>query len=131
MKFVIGSLFSLVLPFAVAYADRPPPHQPPQAAFDACAQAKAGDACSVTLHDHTITGVCAMAPDAQALACRPDHPPGPPPEAIQACSGRATGDACSMTHGDHALAGTCASGPDGNGPLACRPDGAPPHHGGA
>jgi hypothetical protein len=125
-KLVTGSLFFLILPFAVAYADRPPPHQPPQAAFDACARAKAGDACSVTLHDHTRTGVCAAAPDTAALVCRPDHPPGPPPEVLEACRDRSAGDACSFTHRDHAIGGTCANGPDGGGPLACRPDHAPP-----
>lgn len=133
MKLVIASLFTaslftLALPFAVAQADRsgPPHHQPPQAAFDACASSKAGDVCTVTFGDHSITGVCAAAPNSQALACRPDHPPGPPPEAINACSGHAAGDACTVTHGDHAVTGTCAAGPDGNATLACRPDGAPP-----
>jgi hypothetical protein len=125
MKLIAGSLFLLALPFAVAYADRPPPHQPPQAAFEACASSKAGDACSVTMHDHTITGVCAAAPDTAALACRPDHPPGPPREALDACGGHAAGDACSMTFGDHSVEGTCATGPDGKGPLACRPPHAP------
>jgi len=124
MKLIIGSVFALALPFAVAHADRPH-HRPPQAAFDACAKAKAGDACSLTFHDRTIPGVC-VAHDAGALACRPDHPPGPPPEAIDACNGRAAGDACSITHGEHTLAGTCALGPDGNAPLACRPTDAPP-----
>jgi hypothetical protein len=128
MKLLVGSLFVLALPFAVARADRPPHHAPPQAAFDACASAKAGDACSVTLHDHTITGVCAAAPESSALACRPDHPPGPPPEAITACSGLAAGDACSMTHDGHAITGSCALGPDGGDTLACRPAGGPPHH---
>jgi hypothetical protein len=126
MKLIAGSLFLLVLPFAVARADRPH-HPPPQAAFDACARAKAGDPCSVTLHDHTMTGVCAAAPDTTALACRPDHPPGPPPEAVAACDGHSVGDACTLSHGDHSMAGTCATGPDGQGPVACRPNDAPPH----
>jgi hypothetical protein len=125
MKLVLGSLFVLALPFAIAHADRPH-HPPPQAAFDACATSKAGDACSVALHDHTITGVCATAPNTAQLVCRPDHPPGPPPEAIEACSGHSAGDACSMTHGDHAVAGTCVHGPDEAGPLACRPSQMPP-----
>jgi hypothetical protein len=126
MKLILGSLFVVALPFAIAHADRPDHPPPPQAAFDACAKAKAGDACSVALHDHAIAGVCAAAPDTTQLACRPDHPPGPPPEAIDACSGHSAGDACSMTHGDHAIAGICAQGHDGAGPLACRPSQPPP-----
>ncbi|MBW8772956.1 MAG: hypothetical protein JF590_06680, partial [Gemmatimonadetes bacterium] len=93
MKLLAASLFTLALPFAAAYADHPQGHHgphgpPPQAAFDACAKAKAGDACSVTIHDHTLTGVCGPMPDSSALVCRPDHPPGPPPEALEACSGK-------------------------------------------
>jgi hypothetical protein len=128
MKLVLGSLFVLALPFAVARADRGPgdPHgPPPQAAFDACARARAGDACSMTLHDHTISGTCAQPPGASALACRPDHPPGPPPEALEACAGKAAGDACSVSHDGHAFSGTCAAGPAGSA-LACRPAGPPP-----
>ena len=129
MKLVIASLLTLALPFAAAHADRSPRphHQPPQAAFDACAQSKAGDTCSVTFGDHAITGVCAAAPDSQALACRPDHPPGPPPEAISACSGHAAGDPCTVTLGDHSMTGTCGAGPDGDATLACHPAGPPPH----
>jgi hypothetical protein len=127
MKLVAWSLFLLTLSFAAAVAERPHP-RPPQAAFDACAKAKAGDACSVALPDRTIAGVCAALPDTQALVCRPDHPPGPPPEAVEACNGRGAGDACTIMHGDRSLAGTCEHGPDGGGPLACRPDRAPPHH---
>jgi hypothetical protein len=60
--------------------DRPPPHRPPPAAFDACKGKNAGDACSVTFREHTMTGTCATTPDAE-LACRPDRPPpGPPPD---------------------------------------------------
>jgi hypothetical protein len=124
-KLLFGCLVVLALPFAVARADRPH-HPPPQAAFDACAKAKAGDACSMTLHDHPVAGVCIQPPDTSALACRPDHPPWPPPEAIAACDGRNAGDACSVVHGEHTLAGTCAHGHDGRGPLACRPSDAPP-----
>jgi hypothetical protein len=127
MKLIAGSLFILILPFAIAYADHGP-HQPPQAAFDACAKSKAGDACSVTFHEHTLTGVCSEMQDTKALVCRPDHPPGPPPEAIDACNGRSAGDACTVTHGDHSLAGTCEQGPDAKGPLACHPSGGPHHH---
>jgi len=130
MKLAVCSLFVLALPFAIARADQPqpPPHKPPPAAFEACAKLAAGATCSVTMHDHTITGVCATAPDVTGLFCRPDHPPGPPgppPEAVEACSGRNTGDACTVTHGDHSFAGSCDRGP-GDGPLACRPSQPPP-----
>lgn len=124
MKLVVSSLFVLALPFAIAHADRRP--GPPPGAFEACAKSKAGDVCSVTMHDRTINGVCTTAPDSAGLFCRPDHPPGPPPEAVEACNGRAAGDACSVTRGDRTLTGTCAAGPDGAGQLACRPSGPPP-----
>ena len=76
-------------------AGRPPmrPHGPPPEALAACTGKAAGDACSVTLRDETLTGKCAAPPfDAGAgLACRPDrmpehghgpggHPHGPPPD---------------------------------------------------
>ena len=125
MKLVLGSLLVLALPFAVARADRPPHHKPPQAAFDACAKAKAGDACSVQLHDQTLSGVCQQAPDAAALVCHVAHP-GPPPEAIAACKDRAAGDACAVTHDGHDIAGTCTQH-HGDGPLACHPSHGPHH----
>lgn len=129
MKLVIASVLVTVLPFAIAQADRSrgggdrphlPHHPPPQEAIDACAKAARGDACSFTMHDHTITGTCDAPPDKTVLACRPDHPPLPP-EAIEACANKRAGDACSFTFDGHDLAGNCATGPDGNGPLACRP----------
>jgi len=78
MKLILGSLLLVALPVAVARADHRH-HRPPQAAFDACAKAKAGDACSVALHDHKMTGTCGPARESSALVCRPDHPPGSPP----------------------------------------------------
>jgi hypothetical protein len=120
---IAGAALITALPFAIANADGPRHHgPPPKEAFDACVQKQAGDACSVTLGSHTMTGTCSTAPDGNgALACKPDHPPGPPPEAVDACSSKAEGDACSVTLGDHTITGTCAKGPDGNGPLACKP----------
>jgi hypothetical protein len=125
-KLLASSLFLLALPIA-AWADHPDhgPHQPPQAAFDACASSHAGDACSITFGDHTVTGTCTAAHDSQQLVCHPDHPPGPPPEAFEACRSHSAGDACSVTFGDHTITGTCAAGP--GSALACRPDHAPPH----
>ncbi len=114
----------LIAPIAIASADhRPPPH-PPQAAIDACKSSQRGDACSVSLDGHTLTGKCDAPPDVAnaPLACRPD---GPPPEAIAACDGASEGDACTLTHDGHSAAGTCVHGPGGRGPLACRPEGAP------
>ena len=111
--------------FSGAAADQAPPphpHPPPREAIDACAKAKQHDACSFTIHDHSIAGTCETIPDTSTLACRPDHPPPPPPEAIAACEKAREGDACSFTIHDHQIAGTCAKGPDAAMPLACRPD---------
>ncbi|MBL0212808.1 MAG: hypothetical protein IPQ07_02880 [Myxococcales bacterium] len=121
--FIAAALFITALPFAIANADRPPPPRPPKEAFEACARLKAGDACTVTLGTHTLSGVCATGPDGTgALACKPEHPPGPPPEAVEACAKSSEGDACSVSLDDHTITGTCAKGPDGAGPLACKPD---------
>jgi hypothetical protein len=126
-RYVLAGAVACVLPIAIASADRPRRHKPPQAAFDACASAKQGDACTVNHGDHAITGTCQTFPDTTQLVCHPDHPHGPPPEAIAACSSAKAGDACTVSHGDHTIAGTCANGPDGNGPLACHPNDPPPH----
>jgi len=127
VKLLAAAVLVTVLPFALANADRPPPHHPPKAAFDACASARRGDACNVRFGDHSIDGTCEAFPDTSALVCRPLHPPGPPPEAVDACRSAKEGDACSFSLGDHAVSGTCARGPDAAAPLACRPEGAPPH----
>jgi len=127
LRTTLATIFVALVPLAAAQADgHHPHHQPPQEALDACKSAKRGDACSVTLHAHTLAGTCEAPPDATALACRPDHPP-PPPEAIAACNGAKLGDACTFAHDDDSVTGTCAKGPDGNGELACRPE-HPPHH---
>ena len=105
-------LVALALPFAssalVRADDAAPPHhrQPPPAAFDACQQKKAGDACQVTFREHTIEGVCQSTPDDQ-LFCRPDHPPGPPPQLKEACADKKAGDACHATLREHTISGTC------------------------
>lgn len=57
---------------------------PPPEAFTACEGKAAGDACTVTHGNDSISGTCASPPpDASdtRLACRPDHMPegGPPP----------------------------------------------------
>jgi len=114
---------------AVAEQRQRPPRKPPQEAFDACKSKARGDACTVTLRDHAITGQCDAPPDETQLACRPDHPPGPPPEVLEACTGKAEGDACSFTTpDDQTIAGTCAKGPNGEAQLGCRPSSPPPHH---
>ncbi|MBX3233397.1 MAG: hypothetical protein KF837_39095 [Labilithrix sp.] len=54
------------------------PRKPPEEAFAACDAKAAGDACTVTHGDHTITGTCAAAPEGAEdtrLHCRPDKPP--------------------------------------------------------
>jgi hypothetical protein len=127
VKLLAAAVLVTVLPFALANADRPPPRQPPKEAFDACANARRGDACTVTLGARSIDGTCEALPDTAALACRPSRPPGPPPEAVEACRSAKEGDACSFSFGDRSLSGTCAKGPDASAPLACRPAGAPPH----
>lgn len=87
---------SLLVAAAVAYADHPRHHRPPQEAIDACASAKSGDSCTFTMpardgsgSSHTLTGTCESPPkeaETTTLACRPDHPPphgghdGPPPQ---------------------------------------------------
>ncbi len=72
-----AALMALVGLAPVASADPP---QPPKEAFTACANLKAGDACTVTFGPNTIDGTCAATPDNQ-LACRPDGPPPGPPKA--------------------------------------------------
>ncbi|HEY4245091.1 MAG TPA: hypothetical protein VGM88_34985 [Kofleriaceae bacterium] len=118
-----------VVPYAFADGDHHGPHgPPPQAAIDACSSAKAGDACTFSMHDHSISGTCFAPPDGAALACRPDHPPGPPPEAIAACNGATEGASCTVTFDNHSLTGTCEKGPDGAGALACHPPHGPHGH---
>jgi hypothetical protein len=82
MKLILIPAAVLAAVTAIASADRPEPHKPPQAAFDACANAKSGDACSFSMPArdgsgaaHTITGTCDTPPEETALACKPDHPP--------------------------------------------------------
>jgi hypothetical protein len=128
VRVILAGAFVMTGAFAVARADQPPPHHaPPAEAIAACSNAKASDACSFTLGDHTITGTCEAPRDRTELACRPDHaqPHGPPPAALAACSSSKLGEACSVTFGDHTLAGTCEAGPSGDGPLACRPNDRP------
>ena len=131
----------------------PPPHPhhpPPPEAFAACTSKAAGDACSVTFHEHTITGKCASPPPGVTdtrLVCFPDGPPpgggpggpggpggrhhGPPPEAFTACDGKAVNATCTVTFPDRTVDGTCL-GPPPNAPadagsrLACVPA-HPPH----
>ncbi len=83
MKTVLASILVTILPLAIAAAEpgdrRGPPRKPPQEAFTACVNLAEGDACSVKLRDHTISGTCEKFPEQTELACRPDHPPGPPP----------------------------------------------------
>jgi len=112
----------LIIPLAAANGDRRPHHRPPPQAFEACKGLQRGDACTVKLANHTLTGVCDAPPDAP-LACRPD---GPPPEAIAACDGAKQGDACTIKFDDQTINGTCEQGPDASKPLACRPDNLPP-----
>ena len=115
LAFVPAILFS----FAAAAA--PQRRSPPREAIDACHDRAAGDTCTATFKDRTISGTCRVAPDGEGpLACMPDRPP-PPPEAFSACEDHAAGDACKVEHDGQTLDGTCRNGPDGKGPLACAP----------
>jgi hypothetical protein len=93
---------------------RGPPREPPPAAYDACKDKKADDACEVTFGDRTVKGTCATTP-AGRLACRPQ----PPPELIKACEGKKDGDSCSVQLGDHGFTGQCHQGRGDT--LVCRP----------
>jgi hypothetical protein len=82
INLIAAVAFPIMLAAGPAVADPPPPegHQhrrPPPAAFDACKDKKADDACTVTFHEHTMNGKCAATPEG-TLACRPDRPPRPP-----------------------------------------------------
>lgn len=104
-----------------------PGHAPPPEAYAACEGAAAGDACSVALGEHTVTGRCR--PDrAETLYCHPDRPPPrrPPPEAFAACAERDEGDACTVQspRGD-TIDGTCVRR-EASEALHCRPDRPPP-----
>jgi hypothetical protein len=60
--------------------DAPPPHKPPQEAFDACKSLTEGAACSVSFRGQTMNGTCRKGPHGESeLACVPERPPGPPP----------------------------------------------------
>ena len=72
---------------AVAADDVGPEHhqyQIPEEAFAACKDLSEGDACTVTLHDHQLDGVCKKVHDDERLVCLPPHPPhehrAPPPQ---------------------------------------------------
>jgi len=65
---------------AIAVAAEADPPAPPAEAYTACDSKAEGDACTVTMHEHTITGTCATLPKETKLHCRPSGPPpGPPP----------------------------------------------------
>jgi hypothetical protein len=102
----------------------PPGHKPPPEAFTACAGKASGDACSVHIHDHDVSGTCDAPPGETELACRPDRPPPPPQEAFSACDGKASGDACSVALRGGTLAGTCGT-PPSETRLVCIPADAP------
>lgn len=71
-------------------ADAPPPHKPPQEAFDACKSHNEGDACRVTFNGHTLDGTCRKGPNGETdLACAPPRPQGPPPSSNSTLSGSA------------------------------------------
>jgi hypothetical protein len=122
----LGAAFATALASAAMAA----PPQPPPEAYTACTSKAAGDTCSVTFHEHTMSGTCSAIEE--KLACKPDHPPphggaggphGPPPEAKAACTSKAAGAACSVTFPDGTMhSGACRTGPGGDDTtLACAP----------
>jgi hypothetical protein len=58
--------------------DQRAPRKPPQEAYTACADQSAGDECTVTFGEHSITGSCVADREDGKLFCRPSRPPGPP-----------------------------------------------------
>ena len=106
------------------------PRKPPAEAFAACEGKSKGDECAFKHRDHEISGVCEAPPEGDALACRPNHPPGrrpgPPPGSAEACDGKAEGADCAVDMPDHTMEGVCRLDPHGGEELFCLPDGPPP-----
>ena len=72
-------------PLAAVAADDVAPkhhdHKIPEEAFAACKDLSEGAACSVTIHDHALAGVCKKAHEDERLVCMPPHDhPQPPPQ---------------------------------------------------
>ncbi len=126
MMLCLGVVSSLCL---AQSTDHPRHRGPPPQALEACKGQSGGAACTFTLGDKTVTGICASG-RSDELACRSadggpgGHHLGPPPEAREACKSVALGAACSFTGRGRGVSGTCEQGPDGEG-LACRPAGRP------
>ena len=80
LTIVLSSSLATAFVGAVAADNDPPPRRPPppQEAFDACASAKDGDACSFTTPRGTLDGTCRTPPDLDRLICVPTRPPGGP-----------------------------------------------------
>jgi hypothetical protein len=74
---------TLALTTALVLADEPapPPGAPPlpPEAYAACDSKADGDACTVTIRDHQIDGVCRPAPSDKRLFCLPKGLPPPRP----------------------------------------------------
>lgn len=125
----LAAQLGVVLATCLAGASLAAPPEPPPEAYTACTSKAAGDTCSVTFHEHAMTGTCSAF--AEKLACKPDRGPGdhhggphgPPPEAAAACTSKAAGAACSMTFPDGTMhSGACRAGPGpGDTTLACAP----------
>ena len=89
---------------------------PPPEAIQACNGLEDGAACSFTLHERQISGLCRARPEGKPAVCAPN----PRPEALQACSGLEQGAPCNFTYNGNQISGTCR-GPQGK-PAACRPN---------
>ena len=113
------ALVSLLLLLGITLgAQAQPPHRPPPEAYEACADARTGDACEVTLGERTLSGTCETDRD-DGLVCRPEPPP-PPREAFDACEDASEGDACEVTMGERTIQGVCEA--HGGSELFCHPE---------
>ena len=59
---------------ALAKNHERPRRAPPPEALEACAALSEGAACTVSLGDRELQGLCRAGPDRAAVACLPDRP---------------------------------------------------------
>jgi len=85
---------------------------------DPCLGGRIGDACSITIDDRAVSGICQAARD--ELLCVPVITP-PAPPAVAACEAKAVGDSCSITIGNKTFTGTCQTAAEHNISLVCVP----------
>jgi hypothetical protein len=81
LAFAASALVLSSIAYAALAQEPPPgpPREPPPEAFTACDSKAEGDACTVSLGEHEIHGVCATERSGKRLFCRPTELPPPPP----------------------------------------------------